>query len=51
VHTDTKVERHRPYITATLPFDAALRSRPGAWSLEVDFDGDVIDRRSFTIAP
>lgn len=51
VHSDTKVERHRPYITATLPFDAAVRSRPGAWSLEVDFDGDVIDRRSFTIAP
>ncbi len=51
VFTATKVERHRPYITARLPLDARARSLPGRWRLEVDFDGDVIDRRAFVLAP
>jgi tetratricopeptide (TPR) repeat protein len=51
VALDQSVTRAKsPYVTAELDF-AKAKVSPGVWRLEAVFEGDVVDRRTLTIAP
>jgi len=41
----------KPVVAGVLELAAAARARPGRWRVEALLEGDVIDRRSFTLEP
>jgi len=41
----------KPYVGSTLALTRAARARPGRWTAEAAIEDDVIDRRTFDLAP
>lgn len=51
LHAETPLVRvKRPWVVSTLPLAGLSREKPGRWTLELDYDGDVLDRRSFLLS-
>ncbi|HBZ71651.1 MAG TPA: hypothetical protein DEP35_18765 [Deltaproteobacteria bacterium] len=52
VHAETPIEaRGRPDVIARLPIRPDGGIRPGVWTAEALFEGDVVDQRTFSITP